>query len=506
MTYTSNPSQPVLPEDKLLAAADGNEYWLEPKPLLRELPPANPFPVDALGSVLSKAAAAIEEATRAPLAMCAQSVMASAALAAQPHADILIDGRQFPISCFFITVGESGERKSSVDKVALKAHRDYQASMFERYKEEQADYEKQKAAYDQTRASVLSGKNKSKDQVYEALAALGESPAPPLHAITLVSDITIEGLRKHFERGPASAGLFSDEGGTLTGGVAMNKDNVLKTIANLCKFFDGTDIPILRGGDGVSYIRGKRLSMHLMIQPVLMTDLFNNVLLKEQGFFSRILSVFPESTIGTRFYREFDPSSDQRLQNFNMTIRNLLHEQPEYGAGSRNELTPKRLKLSADAKSIYIAFHDSIEKECKEGKRFESIRGFAAKTAEQSLRLAGVLALVDNVHCQDISVEWVDAGITLADFYLNEHLRLFQSGAVDPKLMQAQKLLSWLQSRGKNEIAQVEVYRHGPTFCRSKQTAEEMFDILRDHGWVKQSNTEIVWDGAVRKDVWKIRS
>jgi hypothetical protein len=59
-----------------------------PRPLMRELPPADPFPVDALGSVLAPAAGAIHDRVQAPLAICAQGVLAAATLAVQGHADI----------------------------------------------------------------------------------------------------------------------------------------------------------------------------------------------------------------------------------------------------------------------------------------------------------------------------------------------------------------------------------------------------------------------------------
>ena len=59
-----------------------------PRPLMRELPPADPFPVDALGDVLGDAARAIHDRVQAPMAIGAQSVLAAAALAVQGHADV----------------------------------------------------------------------------------------------------------------------------------------------------------------------------------------------------------------------------------------------------------------------------------------------------------------------------------------------------------------------------------------------------------------------------------
>src|ERR1700731_3165530 len=51
-----------------------------PRPLMRELPPADPFPVDELGGVLGAAARAIHDRLQAPLAICGQSVLAAATL------------------------------------------------------------------------------------------------------------------------------------------------------------------------------------------------------------------------------------------------------------------------------------------------------------------------------------------------------------------------------------------------------------------------------------------
>jgi Protein of unknown function (DUF3987) len=91
-----------------------------PRPLMRELPPADPFPVEALGSVLAPVACAIQDRVRAPLAICAQSVLAAATLAVQGHANVdLPTGQPKPLSNFFVSIAATGERKSTVDHEAL---------------------------------------------------------------------------------------------------------------------------------------------------------------------------------------------------------------------------------------------------------------------------------------------------------------------------------------------------------------------------------------------------
>jgi hypothetical protein len=52
------------------------------------MPPAEPFPVSALGETLGKAARAIESIIQCPLACAANSILAVASLAAQGRANV----------------------------------------------------------------------------------------------------------------------------------------------------------------------------------------------------------------------------------------------------------------------------------------------------------------------------------------------------------------------------------------------------------------------------------
>lgn len=109
---------------------------IEPEPLRREPPSPEPFPLEALGSVLYPAALALRRIIQAPDALIAQSLLAAAALCVQPHANIIIDGRVSPLSIFAITVGASGERKTAVDSLALKPVADRQRLLVEAYRED----------------------------------------------------------------------------------------------------------------------------------------------------------------------------------------------------------------------------------------------------------------------------------------------------------------------------------------------------------------------------------
>jgi hypothetical protein len=79
-----------------------------------------------------------------------------------------------------------------------------------------------------------------------------DEPVLPIMPIIIVEAPTYEGLVKYLEYGQPSVGLFSDEGGRFLGGNAMNRDNLLKTLAGLSSIWDAKPnkpITRMRSGD-----------------------------------------------------------------------------------------------------------------------------------------------------------------------------------------------------------------------------------------------------------------
>ncbi len=112
--------------DSALAGARSGGAVIEKRPLQREAPPGSTYPVKELGDILGGAAIAMQEAIQCPISICGNSLLAAAALAVQPHADVVLDGRVIPLSMLALTSSASGERKSAVDAQALKPHRAYE--------------------------------------------------------------------------------------------------------------------------------------------------------------------------------------------------------------------------------------------------------------------------------------------------------------------------------------------------------------------------------------------
>lgn len=73
-----------------------------------------PYPVAALGNLMGPAVERMAEIIGTPSAMAAQSVLATAALASQAHANVQLDGRTYPLSLYLLTVACSGDRANPV--------------------------------------------------------------------------------------------------------------------------------------------------------------------------------------------------------------------------------------------------------------------------------------------------------------------------------------------------------------------------------------------------------
>jgi hypothetical protein len=158
-----------------------------------------------------------------------------------------------------------------------------------------------------------------------------------------------------------------------------------------------------------------------------------------------------------------------------------LEADPPLEPRTRNELVPRELPFSPEAKAAWVAFYNHVEAQCGEGGELADIRDFAAKAAEHAGRIAGVLTLIDDLRAKEIGLEVMTNAVTLADWYVCESCRLQQAGRRDPRLLRAKALLDWLQSRPQREASISSILQLGPNATRMKAAAEEVLKILLDH-------------------------
>ena len=486
------------------AAANESAPPEPPRALMRELPPADPFPADALGSVLGSAAAAIHDMTQAPVAICGQSVLAAATLAVQGHADVVLPTNQArPISGFFLSIAQTGERKSAVDGHALWPIREREVALRDQYSIDIPGYLNDKSAWEKARQAAIKKGKGDRAAIKQALDAIGPAPPAPLVPMLTCSEPTIEGLAKLYMVGQPSLGIFTGEGGQFIGGHGMNDERKLATSTGLSRLWDGDPLDRVRSLDGATVLPGRRLTLHLMAQPGVASVMLADPDLLDQGLLSRMLITAPAPASGTRIWHESSDESDISLCRYNTRLRDILAYPLPVSDGKANELAPRRLPLAVASRQLWIAFADHIEQQIGPDGPLASIRGLANKLPEHAARSAAVLTLVDNLTAAEVTADYMAFGIALAEHYAAEALRLFEVGKINADLFMAQKLLTWIQTEWTElAISLPDIYQLGPNAVRDAATARRLVEILEDHGWLTKSRKPLVVAGTQRRDAW----
>ncbi|MCL6703940.1 YfjI family protein [Pseudomonas sp. T1.Ur] len=441
-----------------------------PRPLIESNPVAEPYPVQALGEILGPAVERIAEVIGVPQALAAQSVLAASALATQGHAGLQLDGRHYPLSLYLITVAASGDRKTAADRSALLPARQWEREQWQHYREQLFRY---RAAQRQAQRINPADPAPTNSVPFEA-----EPSAPRL----ITTDPTIEALIKGLCHDLPSMGLFCDEGGQFLGSSTMSRDNRLKAVTTLSSLWDGSPIDRARSMAGESLrAYDRRLSLHLMLQPYLAMQLLSDPLLQGQGILGRCLMTWPTSLAGQRSYQAVDLSKDAALKRYHHRLSALFYQPWSLSADGALQLS--KLSLSPLARRRWIDLHDAIEAQLGEFGELASVRPSGSKAADNLLRIAGILAVVEEGSV--VEVDHIQRASALVGYYLTEIQRLTEQEPVCRVKEEADRLLRWLQVKDWKRFSIRDLNRNGPRFARkSSRHATKLLVELLDHQWL----------------------
>jgi hypothetical protein len=484
-----------------------------PRPLMRELPQAVPFPVEALGDLLGNAAKAIHDRAQNPMAICAQSVLAAASLAVMGHADVELPiNRSVPVALYLICLAVTGERKSTSDDIAMRPIEAYERELRAAHAVDSFNHAVAQQVWKITKDNIekqAKGGTKpiGRAELERKLKEHGEEPTAPVEPTLLTDEPTIQGLEKHYAAGMPILGLFATEGGKFINGHSMTDDrSKIRAATSLSNLWDGKPIRRLRAESGSTYMPGRRLSMHLQVQPDIASTLLADADLKAQGFLSRLLIAYPESMIGNRPFRAEQATTAVYLSAYEAHILGLLRTDLPLAEGAQNELEPRRLRMSEEAKVLWIGFHDAVEVELKSGGKLCRARALVNKLPEQAARIAAVLTQVETrLTAIEIDGDRMARGITLARHYAAEAVRLNEVAAVNAELVKAQNLLDWLQFEwSEPAVSLPDIYQLGPAAIRDAAAARRLVLILEEHGWLQPIKSGATIRGNPRRVAWSV--
>lgn len=317
---------------------------------------------------------------------------------------------------------------------------------------------------------------------------LAANPLPP-DPQTQYSDATFEPLAGEFIRGKPAASWDTDEGGQMLGGSSLKADTVAATLGGLTKGFDDGHFERTRSkgnqeGSGVAYNR--RLSIHLLAQPVAVAEVLSNPLMVGQGFLARFLLAAPDSLAGQRFTTVEalgrSAYADPRLQRYWARCKEIAAS-PEHIDLETGEVRPPVLQPDAEAIRAWVDFRNEIESHLGPLGKFAGLKPFANRGAEQALRLAAVLGCFEGI--EHIDGDCMRRACKLARYSLSEWLRYTDAGAVDPDLQKAAYLMSWLRDQKRVtkwcEFHANDLGKSGPPAMRSAKVRDRVLAVLVRH-------------------------
>lgn len=467
------------------------------------------YPTDALGEILGEAAKRLAYHVQVPEGMAAQSVLAVASLVAQAYVNVSIPSviGTKPISLYFLTVAESGDRKSSVDALALSALNDYETDRLSNFKSEIESYDAAVNAWKIRRESIVKTVQSNmtapeQKELEEELFDLEKSkPILPARPNIMFSEPTPEGIFRHYQQALPNAGLFSDEGISFFNGHGMKDDAKGRMIGMLSHLWDGKTLSRTRGAlEESGILTDCRLSAHLMLQPIVAEKIFTDPIMQGQGIMARFLIFDTPSMAGRRFLKDRDLTNgarnDPAVIRYWETVKTLLARKININEQTGG-LVLASMEIYGDALKVWSDIHDSIEAKIAHGQIFEHIKPFASKGAEQVARISVVLAVFEEE--QSPNVNHIQRASVIVDYYLKSMANRMKETQYDKDELFARDLLGWIKSNGGvlrcNDFKSIK-----PPSIRPAKIARKILNILVEQGYLfireysSRSGKASVWE------------
>ena len=452
------------------ASATGS-YWPEPQSLTARYE-YEPYPSDALPSIVRAAVEEVAAFAKAPLPMVASSAIAALSLAIQAHIDVKrADKLHGPTGLFMLTIADSGERKSTCDGFFTKTIREYEEDQAETAKPDLKRYKSDIEAWEAQRSGIkdkirqLAKETKPTDVLKSTLRNLqDEKPEPPKIPRLMYADATPEALAYGLAKQWPSGGVVSAEGGIVFGSHGMGKDSVMRNLATLNQLWDGTSLTIDRRSVESFTVRGARLTVALQVQEPTLREFFSKsgALARGTGFLARFLVAWPESTQGFRPFTEA-PANWPALAAFNRRLKEILNQ--TVNIDHDGALTPIMVSLSPEAKRAWVEYHNEIESKLASGGELHDVRDVASKSADNAARLAALFQMFEH-GTGVISDDCFESASQITAWHLTEARRFFGELALPEEMVDAVRLDGWLINYCKREheeaVNKRYLQQHGP--------------------------------------------
>ena len=463
----------------------GENYWQDD---------ASQFPIEVFPNKIKNAIREVFCLNKAPVPLIASSALSALSMACQHLFDVVRPGGiKSPCSLFFITIAESGERKTSSDKFFTRPIRDFEASNIEKNKEINSNYaidmkiwRLREAALKKKVASFTEDSEESQEAEQHLREHYKAQPEKPSAIRMLFDDVSPTAIISSMHDQWPSVGIISDEAGKIF------SSKTFENIGLYNKLWDGDSISLDRHRTANSYaVTDGRLTVSLMAQQKTFLDFLKKQgnLARDNGFLARCLISWPVSTQGRR-HIQASTVPDQHmpmnaLQEFQRVIAVLLDR-----AWQNHQTGKPRRSISMSENTVlaWNHYYNKIENGLGAQGRYADVRDGASKMAENIARLACLFQAFDSCESAEdwqISDRNVNAAEMICLWYMDNFKNIFgPADVLSEESKNASDLHAWLESTwqrfNNSPIKKNHILQFGPPKLRKKSKLDIALNNLAE--------------------------
>lgn len=390
--------------------------------------PPPPFPLGAFPAIIRDAIIELQQHVETSPELIGLSMLSGLAATIQGCCKVVLPfGSITHCSLYTLILADSGERKSTVDKLVCQPLLEHDEALEGAYREQSSNYlfdhEMWKLQRQELVKQIAKMQRKGGDtrQLREKLSAFQHTePNKPRQKRFILQDASEPAILDAINGEGQSIALMADEGGIVLNSPAFEKQGVMN------KAWDGGPIKFTRAYREVS-AKDVRLTLSLMVQ----VDVFQEFLrrrksvIRGSGFLARFLMCFPPSTQGFRNSTNIERSWP-KLALVHQRMREIL-------ATTENQNASKDtiLEFDEDAKAAWFEFVNAVEVNIQYGQPFSDIRDYASKSGEMVARIAGIFHIFTG-QTGKINCDTLNRAIDIVSFHAYEYQSILSSNLLQP--------------------------------------------------------------------------
>ena len=320
-----------------------------------------------------------------------------------------------------------------------------------------------------------------KAKIVQLEATLPEIPKVPR---LWTQDITPEKLGQVMAENGERIAILSDEGGIfdIMGG---RYNNGIPNLDIFLQAHAGASVRVDRGSRPPVVMQHPALTIGLSPQPEVLRGLTHNPSFRGRGLLGRFLYSLPPSPLGFRHLNTC-PIPPSVATTYRKVLYALLAVKPE--RDERGNTRPYTLRFSGPAYHEWKEFARTVERDMRDGARFEAIKDWAGKLPGAAARIAGLFHCAEHAHGQpwviEISLIGMTHALTLAEALSAHALAVFDLMGADPGLDGARKVWRWVERHRHRTFTARMCHQDLRGIFKRAESLAPAFQVLLERGYL----------------------